>query len=264
MEINKYIADLLNDFDCVIIPGLGGFVGSYQPARIHVVYHTFQPPSKKILFNVNLKQNDGLLANHIGQAERVSFTDANRKIQEFVESVYRSLKAGETLFFPNVGKIYLGSEGTLQFEQDPGSNLLAESFGLQPFFSPPVLRDHTRGKPEKHRKVAPTASLPARKALTKPLKWAAILAFPIAVAIFLSISGYDKLKSGSWNYADILSSITQKLSPFSSAGVQSPPEVNRTTYQMELPAKEPAVKDPAGDGKTVPAQKTGYQQPLVR
>ncbi|MCX6268123.1 MAG: hypothetical protein NTW16_12315, partial [Bacteroidetes bacterium] len=76
MDIRNCIADLLSLHDCVIIPGFGGFIGNYSPARIDQVNHTFHPPTKELLFNVNLKQNDGLLASAIAASWMISYADA--------------------------------------------------------------------------------------------------------------------------------------------------------------------------------------------
>jgi len=216
MEIQHYIAELLSEHDCVIIPGLGGFVGSYLPAQIHPVYHTFQPPSKKILFNINLRQNDGLLANHIVQAEKITFNDANEQIRQFAEGTINSLRTRKYLILQNIGKLYMGKEGNIQFDQDLRSNLLPESFGLQPFFSAPVKLDTHQSRIEKRLQARRETRELVKRAIPNPLKWAAILAIPVSVAVMLSIAGYDSIKSGSWNTADILSS----LSPFSKADVK--------------------------------------------
>ena len=111
MEKRNYIAELLEQHDCVIIPGLGGFVGSYAPAVIHPVYHTFQPPYKKILFNINLRQNDGLLANHIAQAEKVSYADANEKVWLYSQECQRLLSTRKQILVSNVGRLFMGHEG---------------------------------------------------------------------------------------------------------------------------------------------------------
>ncbi|NLA48282.1 MAG: hypothetical protein GX876_02335, partial [Bacteroidales bacterium] len=62
MDITSFIRELLFSHDCVIVPGFGGFVGNYAPARIDRATSTFYPPSKQISFNRNLRNNDGLLA----------------------------------------------------------------------------------------------------------------------------------------------------------------------------------------------------------
>lgn len=230
MVIEHYIAELLSEHDCVIIPGLGGFVGSYLPAQIHSVYHTFQPPSKKILFNINLRQNDGLLANHIAQYEKVSFNEANEQIRQFANETIKSLKVRKYLILQHIGKLYMGKEGNIQFDQDLRSNLLPESFGLQPFFSSPIKRDAYQDRIEKRVQARKETRELVRRAIPKPLKWAAILAVPVSVAVMLSLAGYDSIKSGSWNSADILSS----LSPFSKADVkQAPPETHSSPVRDE-------------------------------
>jgi len=245
MEIQKYISELLSEHDCVIIPGLGGFVGSYMPAQIHPVYHTFQPPSKKILFNINLKQNDGLLANHISHRENISFNEAGEKIRQFAEETIMAIRTKEYLVLQNIGKLYMGEEGTIQFDQDMRANHLPESYGLQPFFSAPVNRDPYLEKAEKRYHTHPETSMLVMRALTTPLRWAAILAVPVAVAIIFSFAGYDSYKSGSWNTADIISSI----SPFTPtdknevAGDPVPAFKGEEETEEAIPVEDPVVAE---------------------
>lgn len=244
MEIRNYISELLSEHDCVIIPGLGGFIGSYLPAQIHPVYHTFQPPSKKFLFNINLRQNDGLLANRISQVEQLPFQEANERIRKFVEEGSKILKTRKHLIIPNVGKLFMGKEGNLIFEQDLRSNLLIESYGLQPFFSSPIRRDGANGKLEKRKQFHKESEEVIKRHLPKPVKWAAILALPVATAVFLSMARYDTLNSGNWNHADFLSSIVNRLSPFSSSQKRSVSDSPSSVYREEIP--ETDLSEPVG------------------
>ena len=57
--ISKYISELLFLHDCVIIPEFGGFVGNNKSAVLNEITRTISPPSKEILFNLNLQTNDG-------------------------------------------------------------------------------------------------------------------------------------------------------------------------------------------------------------
>ena len=81
MKIEQCISELLYRYDCVIVPGLGGFVANYKSATIQPIQNTFSPPSKSISFNKNLNNNDGLLANFIAQQEAFGFDDASKKIE---------------------------------------------------------------------------------------------------------------------------------------------------------------------------------------
>ena len=61
MELSGYIGDLLQKHNCVIVPEFGGFIANYKSAVIDTVNNRINPPSKSVLFNPNLVNNDGLL-----------------------------------------------------------------------------------------------------------------------------------------------------------------------------------------------------------
>ena len=63
MKFDTYIAELLEEHDCVIVPDFGGFVANYAPANVNSINHRFDPPYRKISFNKLLVHNDGLLAS---------------------------------------------------------------------------------------------------------------------------------------------------------------------------------------------------------
>ncbi len=212
MDVRIIIAHLLEEHDCVILPGFGGFIGNYAPARIDPLSHTFVPPSKKILFNINLKQNDGLLCNRIVTDEGVSYADAIALVNELVTSIRHHLKNGKSFIFPEVGRLFAGREGTLQFEQEKGSNLLPDAFGLQTFVSPPVSRNSYSDRFEKVLVTQQRDVSPARRQFPLSLKWAAMLAIPIGAAAIIGITQYDKLRNPSVNNAGILSSVFSRFS----------------------------------------------------
>ena len=81
MKIELYIAQLLYRYQCVTIPGFGAFLTEIQSAKLNESTNSFSPPKKMIAFNANLKNNDGLLANHIALAEKTSYEYAVSKIQ---------------------------------------------------------------------------------------------------------------------------------------------------------------------------------------
>jgi hypothetical protein len=195
MDVRNCIAELLSLHDCVIIPGFGGFIGNYSPARIDPVHHTFQPPAKKLLFNVNLKQNDGLLANAVAKSFRISYGDACKIVDDFSEDCRLALKTGKPFMLPEVGQLVSGKEGIIYFEQDQTANLLPDAFGLTPFISPPVLR-HSGKK-----FVFPRA-----------LKWAAVIILPVGFAAVIGVTQYDKLSANFSSNAGILSSVFSRFS----------------------------------------------------
>ncbi|MGQ0828035.1 MAG: SPOR domain-containing protein [Bacteroidota bacterium] len=144
MSVEKHISELLYEHDCVIVPQLGGFVANYASAKIHPTQHTFIPPSKNIVFNKNLINNDGLLANHIAVSENTDYPQALRSIDSFVTDTHVQLKKGIKVKVDEVGTLYLDVERNIQFE--PGTNnYLLDAFGLAEFQSPAIKLD-TIGK----------------------------------------------------------------------------------------------------------------------
>lgn len=138
MEVlNAYIRDLLLLHDCVIIPGLGGFVGNYQSAR-KTEKDYFMPPHKAIAFNPQLKQNDGLLANTIVAIEKVSYEQAMKRIETFVECLKKELKAKGSYTISNVGKLAYSNENRLLFTPDSTTNFLLSPVGMEAFYITPL------------------------------------------------------------------------------------------------------------------------------
>jgi len=103
MDIPFFISQLLYDNDCVIIPGFGGFVAHYTPAKIHPVNHSFHPPSKNILFNSKLIRDDGLLIDYISEKQNISYSGAKARVEEFAEETIKNLANGEVFRFKNIG-----------------------------------------------------------------------------------------------------------------------------------------------------------------
>ena len=152
MNLEKHISELLFEHDCVIVPDFGGFVCNYSSASIHSAKQQFYPPYKKISFNRNLKNNDGLLANHVSQAAGVAYPEANRLIGEYVNALNTELNSTRRFELKNIGTLSLGQESTLLFEQDETVNYLPDSFGLSSFYSPAIKRESIERKIEKRLK----------------------------------------------------------------------------------------------------------------
>ena len=139
MKIETYISDLLYRHDCVIIPGLGGIITNYRSAQIHPVSHTIRPPSKSIRFNVNLQEDDGLLANYVSSCESISFASAQSKIERFVFSIQNDLEHKKEARLSKIGILSVDLNGILSFEPGLKLNYLPDAFGLEAIQSPAIL-----------------------------------------------------------------------------------------------------------------------------
>ena len=62
LTLSAHIKTLLQDHDCVILPGFGGFLANPKSAQVDRITHKFTPPQRQFSFNGHLKHNDGLNA----------------------------------------------------------------------------------------------------------------------------------------------------------------------------------------------------------
>jgi len=132
MTIERHISGLLYRYDCVIIPGLGGFVANHTPATINHTTNLVFPPSKSIIFNKNLITNDGLLTDTISREENISYNEANSKVAVFSNYCKEKLQRRERIEFAELGVLYFDNENNIQFKPDFSANFLSDSFGLMP------------------------------------------------------------------------------------------------------------------------------------
>ena len=140
MKIEKYISELLYRYQCVGVPGFGAFLCEWQSAQVIVAQNSFVPPKKVISFNSHIKNNDGLLANHIALQEKISYENAVSKIQTQVVFWLKKLENKESLVLENIGEIFSNSEHNFVFKPNTAINYLTDSFGLAGFNSPEIAR----------------------------------------------------------------------------------------------------------------------------
>ncbi|MBB79173.1 MAG: hypothetical protein CL844_09255 [Crocinitomicaceae bacterium] len=129
--IEDLIGELLLKQSCVIIPSFGGFVSKKIPARIDYDSMKIFPPSKELLFNKQLINNDGLLINEYSSVNNIPFDLASFEVKSKVKEWQEKLRKKQRIEIKKVGYLYLNSEEKICFEQDRFFNLLLESYGLE-------------------------------------------------------------------------------------------------------------------------------------
>ncbi|MEI6507251.1 MAG: hypothetical protein WCO54_02135 [Bacteroidota bacterium] len=133
-----FVKSLLHEHDCVIVPGFGGFVANKESARIDQVSHVITPPRKHLVFNQNLKTNDGLLANYVSTQLSLSYADAVKLIDETVSKTKDILQEKKLLTIELFGIFRLNADANYVFLPDKQNNYLYSSYGLMPFEASPV------------------------------------------------------------------------------------------------------------------------------
>lgn len=130
ISLDKIIADLLIQHNCVIVPGFGGFVAKEQSARIDHTRGIMIPPSKSVLFNSKLTNNDGLIISEYKELNKLTYSHAEAVINDSVIGWKSHLDSGLRVEIDRVGHLYKNSEEKICFEQDRSFNLLLSAFGL--------------------------------------------------------------------------------------------------------------------------------------
>ncbi len=186
MKIEKHISALLYRYQCVTVPGFGAFLTEIQPAQIDADTNTFYPPKKLISFNANLKNNDGLLANHIALQRKFSYDEAVAVINQEVNSWLFKLSHKETVELKNLGSISLNNEGSFVFRPDTPVNYLTDAFGLSTIVSPSIKREELKQQAEVPEEKAPVIFTPERRRGYSYLKYAAMF----VVALSAGATGF--------------------------------------------------------------------------
>lgn len=193
--LDQFLHPLFLDHDCVVVPGLGGFVCNRQAARYDEARQELVPPYRSVLFNERLIHHDGVLAQAVARAEGTTLDEAVALIEAEVDQLKQEIAAGKTVAIARVGRMYKGNQDRLQFMADEEMERMLRSFGLRKI---PL------------RPLANASEIPATPAQPAPAKAGKVIALPdaesvvplgrIAAAIAVPvIGGLGMFISDSWN-----------------------------------------------------------------
>jgi hypothetical protein len=213
--IEHYISELLFLHDCIILPNFGGFVSNPQSVKLNKITGVLTPPSKQILFNTNLKTNDGLLITHISNKEDVSQDLAKNEVENYVAKITEKLNSSKVLRIDKIGLFTLGKEGNIIFLQDSTNNYNLDSFGMKTIHNKAVVRETIVEE-----KVAATIkTIRTHNNSPKTFLRAAAVIIPLVALSYLTISEQNNINS---IYTQMAS-----LNPF------TPTKVIETTNKIE-------------------------------
>jgi len=100
--MEKYLIELLETNNRVIVPDLGAFIIRQQEPQ-------------ELVFNDLLAFNDGMLTSHIKQQEGISMSKAQVKIEEFVDQVKQILTKGDIYHLENLGYLKMDDSSKIEF-----------------------------------------------------------------------------------------------------------------------------------------------------
>ena len=192
MKIEHYLSQLLYRYQCVTVPAFGAFLTEIQSAQVNADGNGFYPPKKLVSFNSYLKNNDGLLANHISLTEKISYETAVQHIQKEVALWKTALQNNQNVSLANIGTLSLNFEGGLVFEASNHTNYFTDAFGLSSFISPIIKRGTFTEEIAAELEKPVIDFIPETHSNRSYLKYAAVFVIGLGVAGFFWNNYYQE------------------------------------------------------------------------
>ena len=205
--VEHYISELLFLHDCVIIPNFGGVVCNPQSAKLNKITGILSPPSKQILFNANLKTNDGLLITHVSNQEGISQNSAKNEVVNFTTQISEKLHSSKVLRIDRIGLFTLGKEGNIIFLQDNANNYSLDVFGMKATHN----KEISRANEAEEKVVATIQNIRNQNRTPMVFLRAAAVIIPLVALSYLSISQQDRINNVYTQMAT--------LNPFATTGI---------------------------------------------
>lgn len=166
MLIDRHIEILLLSNDCVIVPGLGGFVTHEVHARYDEDDCIFLPPIRTLGFNPQLQINDSLLAVSYIEAFDISYPEAIRKIEAEVEEIMQTLATKGRYEMNGIGCLHCNKEGNYTFEPCEAGVLTPDLYALSSYDFERLPIKYSEAKPETV-KLTPAPVKPQKQEIEK-------------------------------------------------------------------------------------------------
>ena len=237
MNLELYISQLLYRYQCVTIPGFGAFLTEIQSAQWNENTNGFYPPKKLISFNSFLKNNDGLLANHISQNEKSTYETAVASIEIEVTKWKNALQFENTITLKNIGELSLNSEKNIVFSPYEQPNYLSNSFGLSSIIAPSIKREVLQYVFETVEEDEVIQFITERNSGRTYLKYAAIIVLSLSFTGIMGIKLYqDKVAEDTLIVEKAVQQQVQNKIQEATFFIESPlPSVTLTVKEEKMP-----------------------------
>lgn len=282
MELSSYLHQLLHRHDCVIVPGLGGFVCASKKLEFNPRAGYIQPARKTVAFNQNLTGNDGLLANFIAEEKKIDFTLATQQIEGWADTIKQQLEQGQTVNMRGIGSFSHNEEKNTVFVPEPTANFLPETYGLQKLVLKPqadgmettvaetpavAKKDESKATPpakksRRHPIPLPAGSEPQVKERKKGKSW--LRRIPYIILVLLLVAGFFVVRNYPQHFKFDFGSLFPSDAPApkkETVKPQTPPtSPDKVTAEKESPAAKSIQNEthaqPPVDTKTTETAQT--------
>lgn len=136
-EMISHIEFLLHTHNCVIVPGLGGFVVNTTPTSRDGL-SGFHAPVCELVFNRDLTYNDGLLVESFMRVQKISFEAAHLKINAAVKVLKEELREEKSVELGDLGNFRMIDDQ--RFSYSPKPFIRPEHYGLSLASIQPIIQ----------------------------------------------------------------------------------------------------------------------------
>ncbi len=243
--------------DCVIVPGLGGFVTQYVSARRVDDEQLFLPPYRSVGFNPQLTLNDGLLVQSYMQAYDTTYPETVKLIADAVAQLKKQLQQDGEYELRGIGTLSMDVSGRYDFAPCEAGVISPELYGLDSVMVAPLAEREAAAdnkvsalKPNKKKVNVKRTEREYTISINRELVNYVAAAIVAVVFYFLwatpvnNSAGVDK-QTASVVYEQLFDKAAQKVAnaqaaiPVSSSATNEAPAQNTDSLQTQAAAAEP-------------------------
>lgn len=129
-SIVLHIEYLLQQHDCVILPGIGALIATRVAARYDETNGKFLPPHRQICFNSAVTNDDGLLVNSISRRSGLEFEEARSVMIRQLVALTRTLERDGEATLGKIGILRQEDEGNITFCPLTSGLSITEKMGM--------------------------------------------------------------------------------------------------------------------------------------
>lgn len=239
LSFEQLTENLLNRFECVILPDFGGFIVRDSPCNFNVAKDKIKPASKQIFFNPHLTANDGLLYNEIQTLKACTYGEAVDWYQSTISDYKQLIESTGSKKFGNLGTFFKGNENNYWFSPTSDLNLSLDTYGLQSIDIIKVAQHSQEPEVKEAKVVKPTkvVELADNKPIstTEPFKLnykAWIAAATIALLVHFVYLNVEKTNTTT-NQASVIPTFQETTSIVTDTILSTPTEIETDTITQE-------------------------------
>ncbi len=207
----RHISYLIDHHDCVVIPGIGAFLGHTRSAKFDAEGGILYPPCREITFNGDITFDDGLLVSSYARQQSVNYTTALESVRCDAAILSDTLHEDGEVTVPYLGQLKINSQGNYIFT--PVEKSLYSSC-----FSPITIGNRVEESyPDKEDVVILSSPSRFSRLMHDAFKYAAMIVFMISIALVFSTpivddTDYEVVKANMCPFA-VVDNETEDIAP---------------------------------------------------